>query len=352
MTGKIPTAEERLCFLQDVQRLIDEGLSSATYKFALLSALTDLAVAKGDVGGAALVIQVSEIAERFVECYWRQASPFPAVDGGVTVLLQNKGRQAAVVTAIQGALDNVSGSVVRAKRDTKLWRKLVGLAKETVCDQPLWKLQRVRGGVHDFLYAQGSGQVSSISLRPGVAYCLREFRNHIQTLVQGAWVRWIRQVRQNGAILGGTADLQSFLFGSERANLAIYVPLLKDLQKDTCFYCAGGLGGPGEVDHFVPRSRYQLDAGQNFVLAHSGCNNDKRAVLAAIPHLQRWVERNHIHGDQISDYLADNDLISEPAVVDAIAKWAYEQTEASRGSVWVEKGMDLIRLKPEWRGCW
>ena len=42
----IPTAEERLRFLQDVQRLIDEGLYSATYKFALLSALTDLAVAK------------------------------------------------------------------------------------------------------------------------------------------------------------------------------------------------------------------------------------------------------------------------------------------------------------------
>ena len=295
----IPTAEERLRFLQDVQRLIDEGLYSATYKFALLSALTDLAVAKGDVGGGALVIQVTEIAEGLIECYWRQSFPFPAVDGGAMVLLQNKGRQAAVVSAIQRSLDDVGGSVARAKRDVKIWRKLVGVARETVCDQPLWKLQRVRGGVHDFLYAQGTGQVNSITLRPGVAYCLREFRNQIQTLVQGAWVRWIREARQNGAVLGGTIDLRLFLFGSERANLGAYVPLLKDMQKDSCFYCGGRLKERGEVDHFVPWSRYQLDAGQNFVLAHKGCNGDKRDVLAAIPHLRRWVERNTIHDDLI-----------------------------------------------------
>ncbi|HIF39743.1 MAG TPA: hypothetical protein EYQ74_01420 [Planctomycetes bacterium] len=186
---------------------------------------------------------------------------------------------AAVVTAIQLALDDVGGSVARAKRHPSVWRRLVSVAKETVCDQPLWKLQRVRGGVHDFLYAQGTGQVHSITLRAGVAYCLREFRNHIQTLVQDAWVRWIREARQNGAIIGETADLHSFLFGSERANLGVYVPLLKDLQKDSCFYCGGMLNGRGEVDHFVPWSRYHLDAGQNFVLAHSGCNNDKRDVL-------------------------------------------------------------------------
>ena len=266
VTDVIPTAEKRLRFLQDVQRLIDDGLYSATYKFALLSTLTDLAVAKGDVGGGALVIQVTEIAEGLIECYWRQSFPFPAVDGGATVLLQNKGRQAAVVSAIQRSLDEVGGSVARAKRDVKIWRKLVGVARETVCDQPLWKLQRVRGGVHDFLYAQESGQVNSITLRPGVAYCLREFRNQIQTLVQGAWVRWIREARQNGPIIGGTADLRLFLFGSERANSGAFVPLLKDLQKDSCFYCGGRLKERGEVDHFVPWSRYQLDAGQNFVL--------------------------------------------------------------------------------------
>jgi hypothetical protein len=110
-----PRPEDRLRFLQDIQRLIDEGLYSATYKFALLSALTDLAVAKGDVGGEALDIQVSEIAERFIECYWRQSSPFPAVDGEPVVLLQNKVGQAAVVTAIQLALDDVGGSVARVR---------------------------------------------------------------------------------------------------------------------------------------------------------------------------------------------------------------------------------------------
>lgn len=351
-TGRLPTAEERLRFLQDVQRLIDEGLFSATYKFALLSALADLAVAKGDVGGGPLSIEVSEIAECLIECYWRQSFPFPSSDGGASVLLQNKGRQAAVVGAIQRTIGDVGGSLARAKHDQRIWGRLVGTAKETICDQPLWKLQRVRGGVHDFLYAQGTGQTDSICLRPGVAYCLREFRNQVQTLVQGAWVRWIREARQNGRILGEAADLHSFLFGSERADLSAYVPLLKDLQKDSCFYCGGVLKGRGEVDHFVPWSRYQLDLGQNFVLAHSGCNNDKSDVLAAVPHLHRWVERNRINSDLIGSYLADEDLAGDPAAVDAIAKWAYGQTEISRGLVWDAKDMELVRLEPQWRACW
>lgn len=76
-----------------------------------------------------------------------------------------------------------------------------------------------------------------------------------------------------------------------------------------CFCCGGSLKARGEVDHFIPWSRYQVDAGQNFVLAHRACNNDKRDVLAARPHLQRWVERNHTQDGEISSYLADRGKI-------------------------------------------
>ena len=167
------------------------------------------------------------------------------------VLSQNKGRQAAVIGAILGVQEEVGGSIARARRESAVWDQLVASVSETVRLQPLWKLQRVRDGVHDFLYPNKE-QGDSITLRPGVAFCLREFRSQIQTLVQGAWVRWVREARQNGSILGGSGDLQSFLFGSERSVLEAYVPLLKDLQKDECFYCGGALKARGEVDHFIP----------------------------------------------------------------------------------------------------
>ena len=43
-----------------------------------------------------------------------------------------------------------------------------------VCVMPLWKLQRVGDEVVDFLYSN-SGRGRTIRLRPGVAYCLRNF---------------------------------------------------------------------------------------------------------------------------------------------------------------------------------
>lgn len=49
-----PTAEAQIQFVVNVQRLLDEGLFTASYKFALLLALADLSVEHGDESGAPL----------------------------------------------------------------------------------------------------------------------------------------------------------------------------------------------------------------------------------------------------------------------------------------------------------
>ena len=51
------------------------------------------------------------------------------------------------------------------------------------------------------------------------AYCFRKFHALISDLVQGAWVRYVRQ--QNLTLIGETADLHEFLFGSERNSMAM-----------------------------------------------------------------------------------------------------------------------------------
>src|SRR6516225_1118145 len=97
----IPTPEQQIQFLRDIQRLLAEGLFVASYKFALLHALADLAVLKGDDSGAPLDIDTRDIAAKFVELYWRQSRPFP-VGGEATglMLLQNTGGQAEIISHI------------------------------------------------------------------------------------------------------------------------------------------------------------------------------------------------------------------------------------------------------------
>ena len=47
MTSSVPTPEEQVLFLRNIQRLLAEGQFVASYKFALLHALADLAVDEG-----------------------------------------------------------------------------------------------------------------------------------------------------------------------------------------------------------------------------------------------------------------------------------------------------------------
>src|ERR1035441_7705296 len=68
--------EAQVQFLLKIQRLLGEGLFTATYKFALLMALADLSVELGDDSGAALEIDVDRIAGKFIEYYWRQTLPY------------------------------------------------------------------------------------------------------------------------------------------------------------------------------------------------------------------------------------------------------------------------------------
>jgi hypothetical protein len=52
-------------------------------------------------------------------------------------------------------------------------------------------------------------------------------------------------------LLGEAADLNEFLFRSERAALAVVRPVLLDIQRGRCFYCHAPLTSAAtHVDHF------------------------------------------------------------------------------------------------------
>ena len=58
-----PTSDEQIQFMVNIQRLLDEGLFTASYKFALLLALADLSIEHGDDSGAPLELATEAIAE-------------------------------------------------------------------------------------------------------------------------------------------------------------------------------------------------------------------------------------------------------------------------------------------------
>lgn len=343
-----PTPEEQVLFLRNIQRLLAEGLFTASYKLALLHTIADLCVLKGDDTGGELVLNVKDISEKFIELYWQQSRPFE-FGGEKTglVLLQNKGKQAAVIRKIITAQEEFGGSLFRLKQTAPdLWKSLKSDVKRTVNEMPLWKLQTVGSERMDFLYDNLDRSTKTITLKPGMAYCFRAFYGLMRDLIQGAWVRFVQRVNAND--LGNVTDLGTFLFDRERSSLESYRKILVELQEGKCFYCAKELKSKSEVDHFVPWARYPTDLGHNFVLAHPLCNNSKSDFLGAEQHLERWAERNTRHSVELHQRLADAGLPNDFTASIRIAKWAYEQVEKSKGQVWLT-GNQFEHLGFDWR---
>ena len=335
----VPTADEQLLFLRNIQRLLTEGQFVSSYKYALLHALTDLAVLKGDDSGAPLPLSIREIVERMAELYWVQAAPFD----GTNVLRQSTATAPALLEELQAArmadLDSFSTLAASGKR----WRRILHRSTRAVGAQPIPRLQTIGREKVPFLYDRGpSGHVT---LKPGVAFCLRAFRGLITELVQAAWLRFVR--KWNPGLERGPKDLSSFLFGSSRASSAEVREQLMEVQNGRCFYC-GRAAGSGEVDHFIPWSRYPNDLLPNLVLTDTICNVKKSDMLAAERHLERWIER--LASSALLDAMGVSDgPTTEAGVLSrSVALWAYGAAATGQSQVWVI-GDRLESLGGRWK---
>lgn len=322
-----PGDREQLDFLTKLQRLLAEGNFVASYKYALLLSLADIAVEKGDDSGAPMQLSLDDIAEKFIKLYWRQAVPHPAG----AVLRQNTGGTASIVTAV-GEARKGNASLATVACDARAWSSLKAKVRQTVKTMPLLKLQTLGATTIEFLYANTVVD-GGITLKPGVAFCLRRFHGLIEDLVRGAWLRYVRRTNQN--LIGEAADLSEFMFGSEREDLGAYVPILRDLQMDACFYCGKRLSKP-EIDHFIPWSLYPVDLGHNFVLADEGCNGKKSDVLAGTRHLARWWRQVDDHGAALASEFDNAGKVHDAAASQRVTTWAYANAEQAGALLWVE----------------
>jgi hypothetical protein len=343
----IPSSDEQVQFLLRVQRLLAEGSFVATYKHALLLSIADVCVERGDDSVGRLRITTHELAEKFISYYWRQSVPYHPAGRPGAILKQNTGRQAAVINSIIRAREAYGGSLPRLKTDAAAWRRLTREVAETIRVMPLWKLQTIGRNRVEFLYDHDPKEGHEILLREGVSYCFRLFYRLIHELVRGAWLRFVRGVPENRLLIGEATDLSDFMFGSSRAPLEVYKPILIEYQGGGCFYCRRDLRDRADIDHFIPWSRYSVDLGHNFVLAHSSCNTQKSDRLAAVEHLERWCERNAKYGRDLARAFQERNIVHDEYTSRQVAEWAYSQAQLSGSLVWV-RGDKLIALSPEW----
>ncbi|MEM5314283.1 HNH endonuclease [Paraburkholderia sp. JHI869] len=209
---------------------------------------------------------------------------------------------------------------------------LLSRVAAVVAAQPLNYLQNFGGVTDTFLYER-SGR-GTITLRPGVAYCLRRFYTLVQQLSRAHWIDHIKANRRNHSILGDAGDLEDFLFSCSRQSLALVGMALRKLDGARCFYCGSGVV-EADVDHFVPFSLYPRDQAHNFVLAHPACNRSKSDTLAAKPHLERWLERLATKSDALNEIGALAGLANDRLTANRVAAWAYAAANTTGGQAWL-----------------
>ena len=348
-----PTAEEQVRFIANIERILSEGSFVATYKYALLVALIELAIERGDDTTRELVLPIRDIADKFAELYWRQAAPYEADghSGTPFVLHQNTGRQAGAITRLAQLRDQLAGSrsTLGEARRSPQWSSLVGQMQTLLKNMPLWRLQRVGRETIHFLYEPGPGP-DHVTLLPGVACHLRERAPLIRRLAQTEWLRFVLSLEQNHPALGRAVGLSEFLFGSSRAALSLKVTEpLRELQHGQCFYCERRLPAAAAVDHFIPWSRYPRDLAHNLVLAHGACNGHKSDSLGGEVYLGRWARFLSDHDADLVAIGNDAGLLVDRATSVAVAEWSYGHAERVRAEVWLG-GKEYGHLSAGWRG--
>jgi len=334
-----PSPEFQVEFIEKVQRLLDSGSFVATYKYALLIALCDVAVEKGFDDDRAQVVRLTDLGQQFLRLYWTHVREYPGINQR---LRQNTGSPAAILRIVTKA----RGDAVkpdRADAYASVPEAVLREATQQVRTMPLMKLQTIGREKADpdhpdnFLYATRVSD-GCITLCPGVSACLRRFRALIVSSAQAAWAEY---VRRHNPELGAGSDLDAFLFGADRTAVHAVAPALLDLQQGRCFYTGRAIDvTTAHVDHFIPWAKFPVDSPANLVLASSTANLQKSDYLAALPHVERWRERNAEHRRDLAELGGTRD---DNARVLSIARFTYAQA-ARIGTLGWLRGRDMQAL--------
>lgn len=282
-----PDQRGAIGFAEKVLELLDEGRYTATYKYAVLLALVDLCLERTRVSGAPPeTVTTRQLADRVVELYWPHTVPFVGL-APATVLKQNTRGQAEIISEIiQFRVGHAPDSSVPRwecrRMSPEAYEQLVKRVEWKLIEMPLPRLQLMGRAQRRFIYEINwdqhveqrevnryqSGEAGAFDnrllLRPGVGEYLLQLSGLLRPLIHRRWAAMVAQLNQLQE-----SQLEAFLFGADRTSTAKIRAGLWEIQGRRCFYCEDRIDSPlqGEVDHFVPWSRYPDDGLDNFVVA-------------------------------------------------------------------------------------
>jgi 5-methylcytosine-specific restriction endonuclease McrA len=335
------SAESQIEFLQKIQTLFEDSSFSATYKYALLITLTNLAIELGNDKEKELTIPSNRIATRFSELYWPQIKEYSS-GKNVGVLNQNNGTQAKIISIlldVQRATGLESFSDVTAH---SIWTRKLNSIVSTIWQNPIFYLQEDE---NQFIYKYSNNK--SLTLSKEAHLCLRKFSEYIIQYAKNGWMTHLKTNAKNQQILNSDSDLESFLFGASRDTLIQLRPLLMDYQDGRCFYCSRNISqnSKADVDHFIPWKKYSRNIAENLVLTCPSCNRSKSDMLAGIAHLENWMF-NAATNVQRNNDIHHLGFLSDLECNKRIASWAYHNAAIANSNAWVmQKQYEPINQK-------
>lgn len=344
-----PTADFQINFLRNIQWLLESSSYTSTYKFALLMAITNLAIESGIDDDRTHTITYQQLAEQFIHLYWNQTLPFSDNDSDSVLKQSNTTGQAKVINIILQLQQNLQTINLTVARACKLpWQNALKDVARTIKTYPAKHLQSAENKqVREFLFTYES-KANNINLNQGIAYCLARFSKIIQKLCQQYWTEFVRKNRHNQTYFSDDVDLQQFLFQQSRQSLKLLVPILLETQQGQCFYCQQRLTSNLEVDHFIPWSKYPIDTTHNFVLTDHKCNNSKRDYLAEERFYEKWLIRNQNYGNGIAEATISMGFVTHLRRSETISQWAYQVAVEHNDLVWSPQKSERLRtINPE-----
>jgi hypothetical protein len=246
------------------------------------------------------------------------------------VLRQNTAGQVEIVSAIMRFRERHAPDPSVPRWQSRLaaperYEQLVRLVERKLIKMPLPRLQMMGQSDRRFIYeiywdqrvelrevtryqvGEASTFDNRVLLRPRVSEYLLQLSGLLRPLIQRHWAAMVTQLNRLEE-----SQLELFLFGADRIQTARIRAGLWEVQEQRCFYCDTLVRDPaqGQVDHFVPWSRYPDDGLDNLVVADKACNGFKSSSLAAAHHLSRWTRR---FAENSTDYAHLADLARRTA---------------------------------------
>jgi len=279
-------------FLTTVQRILQYGLTTNSYKFALLRALA----AFGKKPGIENTIPFSWLAEQFLAYYW----PF------VTLHIRqatDQARDPVIMRFIRDVLPPMASSMHGArekfrKNNPQEYQEILdrccrpgGCFDEVVPRLHTIRRRQVDAPLYDF-----DMQKRELHLRPRARQFLQEYREVVELLSIGGWVRFTEQYTTQPRLYEKISGIKP-----ERHALR-YQALLHSYRGGICFYCETGSNSQLHVEHVIPWSFIFEDRIWNLVLACQACNSSKSDQTPEDHYIERLNERNR----DLSTWLKEN----------------------------------------------